>query len=65
MTEGCFKLFATDHEGKENILYFAVKDWWVTNIDSFTNQIPALLSIQALEDSEVLPCQQVRMTCRS
>jgi CRP-like cAMP-binding protein len=35
-------------------LYFAGPDWWVTDIDSFTNQAPAQLSIQALEDSELL-----------
>ncbi len=54
VTQGCFRLFATDREGNETALYFAAKDWWVTDIDSFTNQIPALLSIQALVDSEVL-----------
>ncbi|WP_246223759.1 Crp/Fnr family transcriptional regulator [Fulvivirga kasyanovii] len=54
VTKGCFRLFTIDHEGNENVLYFAAKDWWVTDIDSFTNQTPAFLSIQALEDSEVL-----------
>jgi CRP-like cAMP-binding protein len=51
---GCFRLFSTDQEGKENVMYFAVEDWWITDIDSFTTQTPAHLSIQALEDSEVL-----------
>lgn len=54
VVRGCLRLFSTDREGKENVLYFAAEDWWVTDIDSFTNQAPAHLSIQALEDSEVL-----------
>ena len=54
VTKGCFRLFSIDNEGNENVLYFAARDWWVTDIDSFTNQTPAHLSIQALEDSEVL-----------
>lgn len=54
VTKGCFRLFTIGREGNEHVLYFAAKDWWVTDIDSFTNQIPAHLSIQALEDSEVL-----------
>lgn len=54
VTEGCFRLFSTDAEGEDAVLYFAARDWWVADIDSFTNRTPAELSIQALEDSEVL-----------
>lgn len=54
VTKGCFKIFSIDNRGKEHILYFAAADWWVADIDSFTNQIPSFLSIQALEDSAVL-----------
>lgn len=54
VARGCFRLFAIDHEGNENVLYFAIRDWWVTDVDSFVSQTPAHLSIQALEDSEVL-----------
>lgn len=54
VTQGCFRIFTTDREGLESTLYFAVEDWWVTDIDSFTNHAPAHLSIQALEDGEVL-----------
>ncbi|CAL2076059.1 Crp/Fnr family transcriptional regulator [Tenacibaculum sp. 190524A02b] len=54
VTQGCFRIFTLDESGNEHTLYFAIEDWWITDIDSFTNQIPSLLSIQALEDSEVL-----------
>ena len=52
--KGCFRVFSLDKEGNENTLYFAAKDWWLMDIDSFMNQIPSGLNIQALEDSTVL-----------
>ncbi len=33
---------------------FAIADWWITDMYSFVNQVPALLSIEALEESEIL-----------
>lgn len=51
---GCFRIFTLDKKGNENTLYFAIKDWWLMDIDSFMNQTPSSLNIQALEDSKVL-----------
>jgi CRP-like cAMP-binding protein len=54
VTKGLFRVFHIDHNGFEQVLYFAMEDWWITDIDSFTNQTPSQLFIEALEDSEVL-----------
>ncbi|WP_341227896.1 Crp/Fnr family transcriptional regulator [uncultured Arcticibacterium sp.] len=54
VVEGCFRVFTIDDKGNENTLYFAASDWWLMDIDSFTNQTPSNLNIQALEDSKVL-----------
>jgi CRP-like cAMP-binding protein len=54
VTKGLFKVFHIDKDGFEQIIYFAAENWWVTDIDSFTNEKPSSFSIQALEDSEVL-----------
>ena len=54
VVEGCFRIFTIDKKGNENTLYFAAKDWWLMDIDSFMNHKPSDLNIQALEDSEVL-----------
>lgn len=51
---GCFKVFRTDKNSDDQILYFAVEDWWISDIDSFINKIPSQLNIQAIEDSEIL-----------
>lgn len=52
--KGLFRVYHIDNNGFEQILYFAPEDWWVTDIDSFTNEKQSDLFIEALEDSEVL-----------
>jgi CRP-like cAMP-binding protein len=54
VTKGCFRIYYSDDKGDAQILYFATETWWATDIDSFTNQRPSTLNIEALEDSEVL-----------
>jgi CRP-like cAMP-binding protein len=54
VVKGLFRVYHIDQNGFEQILYFAVENWWITDIDSFTNQTPSQLFIQALEDSEIL-----------
>lgn len=54
VTKGLFRVYHIDQNGFEQILYFAIENWWITDIDSFTNEKPSQLFIEALEDSEVL-----------
>jgi len=54
VTKGTFRVYHIDKRGAEQILYFAIENWWITDIDSFTNEKPSQLFIEALEDSEVL-----------
>ena len=54
VVEGCFKISTVDTEGGEKVLYFASKDWWVMEIDSFANQTASDLDIQAIEESTLL-----------
>ncbi|GAA3934995.1 cyclic nucleotide-binding domain-containing protein [Chitinophaga oryziterrae] len=54
VTKGLFRVYHIDKNGAEQILYFAMENWWITDIDSFTNERPSQLFIEALEDSEVL-----------
>ncbi|WDF78797.1 Crp/Fnr family transcriptional regulator [Mucilaginibacter sp. AW1-7] len=54
VVKGLFRVYHIDKNGFEQILYFAMEDWWITDIDSFTNGLPSQLYIEALEDSEVL-----------
>ncbi|TKD61827.1 Crp/Fnr family transcriptional regulator [Flavobacterium sp. ASW18X] len=54
VVSGCFRVFTLDKKGNESTLYFAVQNWWLMDIDSFMNNTPSNLNVQALEDSEVL-----------
>lgn len=54
VTKGLFRVYHIDANGFEQILYFGVENWWITDIDSFTNEKPSDLFIEAIEDSEVL-----------
>lgn len=40
--------------GKEEILYFAIENWWATDIESFQKQKPSIYNIQAIEKTELL-----------
>jgi CRP-like cAMP-binding protein len=50
---GCLKSYTLDNNGKEHILQFAPENWMISDLDSFTNQIPSVIFIEAIEDSEV------------
>ncbi|MFT7396197.1 MAG: CRP-like cAMP-binding protein [Flavobacterium sp.] len=58
--EGCFKIFSQDENGREHILYFAIEDWWVLDIDSFVSGKASKLYIQALEDSVILTIDKAK-----
>jgi len=52
---GALKAFYINSDkGKEEILYFAIDDWWATDILSFQKQAPSIYNIQALEDTTLL-----------
>lgn len=51
---GCFRTFYIDPKGNEQILHFAIENWWMAEYDSFSNERPTDAYIQALEDATVL-----------
>lgn len=54
VVKGLFRVYHINNNGLEQVLYFAMENWWITDMDSFTNEKPSHLYIEALEDSEVL-----------
>ena len=54
VVEGALRSFTVDRDGKEHILSFATKDWWISDMYSLLSQKPAILNIEAIADSEVL-----------
>jgi len=55
VVSGTLKAFYINADnGQEEILYFAIEDWWATDMESFQKQKPSIYTIQALEDSLLL-----------
>ena len=51
---GALKAFYINSKtGKEEILYFAIEDWWATDIESFQKQKPSIYNIQAIENPQL------------
>lgn len=55
VTNGALKAFYINPlTGKEEILYFAIENWWATDIESFQKQKASIYNIQAIEKTELL-----------
>lgn len=52
--KGCIRTYYLDKEGVETILVFAVEEWWVSDIISFSERVPSNLFIETVEESELL-----------
>lgn len=48
---GALRAYYLDAAGKEATIMFAVADWWVTDMYCFLNDKPAMMDIEAIEDS--------------
>ncbi|WP_106915809.1 Crp/Fnr family transcriptional regulator [Chryseobacterium aurantiacum] len=60
---GCFKVYYLNEAGFEQTLYFAVEGWWITDIDSLINNVPSILNIEALQNSDVLMISKKDKEC--
>ncbi|MAY83317.1 MAG: cyclic nucleotide-binding protein [Flavobacteriales bacterium] len=54
IVEGCLRAYKIDENGKEHILYFGIKNWWINDLYSYLTRTPATLFIQAVSDSTVM-----------
>lgn len=54
VTTGLLRSYSIDTNGFEHVIQFAPPGWWVGDIGSMIHQRPSILSVDALEDSEVL-----------
>ncbi len=54
VNSGLLRAYYLDKEDKESTIMFAVADWWITDMYCYINRKPAMLTIQAVEDSQIL-----------
>ena len=51
--KGCFRMYFIQENGVEQIIQFAIENWWITDYQSLDWQVPSRFYIQAIEPSEV------------
>jgi len=61
VNSGTLRAYFLNKEGKESTIMFALKDWWVTDMNCFVNQVPAMLNIVATEKSEILQISKTNL----
>lgn len=54
VVKGLLKAYYTDEEGRMHILQFAMEDWWISDYQAYINHTPATVSIDCIEDCELL-----------
>lgn len=52
--KGCVRAYLTDEKGVEHNIQFSVEDWWISDIGGFASGKPALLTVEALEDTDTI-----------
>ncbi len=54
LVKGCMRSYITDMAGNDHVLHFAIEDWWISDLQSFLDQSPSQIYIEALEPSWLL-----------
>jgi CRP/FNR family transcriptional regulator, anaerobic regulatory protein len=58
VNSGTLRAYYLDKEGKEATIMFAVADWWITDMYCYINRLPAMLNIEAVENSSIFQLQK-------
>ncbi len=54
IANGCIRKYFTTDQGTEQIIQFAIDNWWITDYTSMDFQQPSLYTIQAVEESVII-----------
>lgn len=54
VNKGCLREYYVDKKGLEHNLYFAIEDWWISDLYSRTQMAPTYCNIVALENTELV-----------
>jgi CRP-like cAMP-binding protein len=58
---GALRAYHLDKDAKESTIMFAINDWWVTDMYCFVNEKPAMMYIEAIEDSSIYQLSKTNM----
>jgi CRP-like cAMP-binding protein len=51
---GILRAYHLNPDGKDSTIMFGVKDWWITDMYCFLNELPAMVNIQVVETCTIL-----------
>ncbi len=54
VNSGALRAYCVTNAGKEATVMFAVNGWWITDMYCFVRQRPAMMYIEAIENSEIV-----------
>lgn len=54
VVDGIYKVYYLDESGKEHIVQFAKKNWWMTDYSSYFKQKKSTMFVECLSEGEVL-----------
>ncbi len=54
VNQGSVRAYYVDLNGHEHTIQLAIEGWWISDLQSFILQQPALLNVEAIEDSQIL-----------
>jgi CRP-like cAMP-binding protein len=54
VNSGCLRSYTVDARGEEHINQFAIRDWWISDLQNYVAGGKAVHSIDALQDSDIL-----------
>ncbi len=55
---GTLRAYYLDKDGKESTIMFAISDWWITDMPCYINEQPAIIFIEAIENSSIFQLQK-------
>ena len=53
VVKGAFRSYFVNNQGIDYTIQFAIEDWFISDFNSYINQTPASLFVEALEDATV------------
>lgn len=54
VVQGAMRGYLVDNKGKEFTIALVIEDWWINDYNSYMNQEPATLFVEALEDTTII-----------
>jgi CRP-like cAMP-binding protein len=58
---GALRAYHYSKEQKESTIMFAIADWWITDMYCFVNHKPAMMHIEAIEDSCIFQLKKEKL----